>query len=219
MSKKVNLTTQVYEKIKAKILNNKLKPNEYLDEKQICEQLGVSRTPVREALVQLEWEGFVVSNPHRGVSVSDLSLPIILELIHIRKVMEPELLRPYLKHYSRDVLLDFRAKMSAALEEKDMDMLHDLDYAFHRYLYEATKRPHIMKLLSYVCDQSQRIRTQDFYQLRRTEEGAAEHIAMIDALLAGEYDKVPEMLRAHAASMEEKYYQNLLDYFQNQGDR
>ena len=81
--------------------------------------------------------------------------------------MEPELLRPYLKHYSRDVLLDFRAKMSAALEEKDMDMLHDLDYAFHRYLYEATKRPHIMKLLSYVCDQSQRIRTQDFYQLRR----------------------------------------------------
>lgn len=42
---------------------------------------------------------------------------------------------------------------------------------------------------------------------------------MIDALLAGEYDKVPEMLRAHAASMEEKYYQNLLDYFQNQGDR
>ena len=44
MSKKVNLTTQVYEKIKAKILNNELKPNEYLDEKQICEQLGVSRT-------------------------------------------------------------------------------------------------------------------------------------------------------------------------------
>ena len=107
MSKKVNLTTQVYEKIKAKILNNELKPNEYLDEKQICEQLGVSRTPVREALVQLEWEGFVVSNPHRGVSVSDLSLPMILELIHIRKVMEPELLRPYLKHYSRDVLLVF----------------------------------------------------------------------------------------------------------------
>ena len=126
MSKKVNLTTQVYEKIKAKILNNELKPNEYLDEKQICEQLGVSRTPVREALVQLEWEGFVVSNPHRGVSVSDLSLPMILELIHIRKVMEPELLRPYLKHYSRDVLLDFRAKMSAALEEKDMDMLRIL---------------------------------------------------------------------------------------------
>ena len=47
-----------------------------------------------------------------------------------------------LKHYSRDVLLDFRAKMSTALEEKDMDMLHDLDYAFHRYLYEATNRPH-----------------------------------------------------------------------------
>lgn len=70
MSKKVNLTTQVYEKIKAKILNNELKPNEYLDEKQICEQLGVSRTPVREALVQLEWEGFVVSNPASAVSRS-----------------------------------------------------------------------------------------------------------------------------------------------------
>ena len=71
-----------------------------------------------------------------------------------------------------------------------------------------------------MCDQSQRIRTQDFYrQWRRTEEGAAEHIAMHPTPPTGEYDKVPEMLRAHAASMEEKYYQNLLDYFQNQGDR
>lgn len=215
MPKKINLTTQVYEKLKEKILNNELTPNQYLDEKQICEDLGVSRTPVREALVQLEWEGLVVSNPHRGISVSDLSLSTILELIHIRKVLEPELLRPYLRGYSREVLLDFREKISTALENKDMDALHNLDYQFHQYLYEATNRTHVKKLLSYVCDQSQRIRTQDFYQLQRTEEGAVEHIEIIDALLTEEYDKVPDLLRAHAASMEEKYYKNLLDYFQN----
>ena len=100
MSKKDNLTNQVYQDLKYKIINNEILPNAYLDEKKICEDLKVSRTPVREALVKLEWEGLVMSLPQRGIIVSDLSLQTIIELIQIRKVMEPLLLKPYLHCYN-----------------------------------------------------------------------------------------------------------------------
>ena len=67
MSKKDNLTNQVYQDLKYKIINNEILPNAYLDEKKICEDLKVSRTPVREALVKLEWEGLVIDVYKRQV--------------------------------------------------------------------------------------------------------------------------------------------------------
>ena len=108
MAKNDNLTNQVYQSLKKQIINNEVLPNTYLDEKHLCETLGVSRTPVREALARLEQDGLVVSIPRRGVMVSELSLSTILELIHIRKVMEPSLLRPYFRLYDKEVLRDFR---------------------------------------------------------------------------------------------------------------
>ena len=210
VSRKENLATQVYQNLKRQIINNEILPNTYLDEKQLCDSLGVSRTPVREALVRLEWEGLVVSLPQRGIAVSDLSLQTIIELIHVRKAVEPELLKPYLRSYSREVLLDFRAKTEQALRDNDVGTLHALDYAFHKYLYEASNKRHVRKLLSYVCDHSQRIRTQEFYLRQRSISGAKDHIEIIDALLGGEYDRVPGLLREHICRIEQYYHGILL---------
>ncbi len=211
MPRKENLTDQVYQSLKKRIMNNEILPNTYLDEKQICESLGVSRTPVREALVRLEWEGLVTSLPQRGTVVSDLSLQTIIELIHIRKVMEPELLKPYLHCYDKEVLLDFRTKIEQALSNNDIATLHALDYAFHKYLYEASNKRHVVKLLSYVCDQSQRVRTQEFYLRQRSLSGAKDHIEIIDALLLGEYERVPDLLRDHIYRIEQYYHGILLN--------
>lgn len=211
MPRKENLTDQVYQSLKKRIMNNEILPNTYLDEKQICESLGVSRTPVREALVRLEWEGLVTSLPQRGTVVSDLSLQTIIELIHIRKVMEPELLKPYLHCYDKEVLLDFRTKIEQALSNNDIATLHALDYAFHKYLYEASNKRHVIKLLSYVCDQSQRVRTQEFYLRQRSLSGAKEHIKIIDALLQEKYEQVPDLLREHICQIEQYYHGILLN--------
>lgn len=216
MTKKENLANQVYQYLKEKIINNKILPNTYLDEKQICETIGVSRTPVREALGRLEWEGLVISMPQRGVMVSDLSLQTVIELIHIRKVIEPALLKPYFQCYNKDVLIDFRQKIERALEIKEIETLHALDYEFHKYLYEASRRPHVIKLMSYVCDQSQRIRTQEFYLRSRSFSGARDHIRIIDALLDEDYEQVPELLAKHIQSIEQYYHGILLGDFGEQ---
>lgn len=209
MAKNDNLTNQVYQSLKKQIINNEVLPNTYLDEKHLCETLGVSRTPVREALARLEQDGLVVSIPRRGVMVSELSLSTILELIHIRKVMEPSLLRPYFRLYDKEVLRDFRRKQELVLQNDDVETFYTLDYDFHKYLYEATGKRHVIKLLSYVCDQHQRIRSHDFYRWRRLTQGANDHIKIIDALLNDDYDTAYQLLLTHTSEMEE-YYHGLL---------
>ena len=209
MAKSENLTNQVYQNLKDKIINNEVLPNSYLDEKAICEALGVSRTPVREALARLEQDGLVVFLPRRGVMVSDLSLQTIIELIHIRKVMEPALLRPYFRLYDKSVLREFREKQEQALQNDDVETFYKLDYQFHKYRYEGTKKRHIIKLLSYVSDQHQRIRSQDYFRQHRLTKGAKDHIKIIDALLKDEYDLAYQLLLTHTSDMEE-YYHGLL---------
>lgn len=214
MSEKENLTNYVYYSLKKQIINNELLPNTYLDEKQICESLGVSRTPIREALVRLEWEGLVVPAPKRGVMVSELSLQTIIDLIHIRKVMEPGLLKPYLHCYNPEVLLDLRRRCQDVLdniENTQVETLYTLDYEFHKYLCEATQRPHIIKLLTYVCDQSQRIRTQEFYLRRRLIGGVQDHIHIIDALLSENYDLAIQVLTKQVTDLEQYYHRILLN--------
>lgn len=211
MSEKEKLTNQVYQDLKHKIINNEILPNTYLDEKKVCETFGVSRTPVREALSKLEWEGLVISIPQRGVTVADLSLQTIIELIQIRKVMEPSLLKPYLHCYNREVLMDFRSRTERALQEQNYDLLRMLDYDFHKYLYEACNKRHVTKLLSYVSDQFQRIRTQEFYLKQRSISGANGHIEIIDALLNEEFDRVPNLLYEHVRKAEQTYCGILLN--------
>ena len=210
MAKSENLTNQVYQNLKDKIINNEVLPNSYLDEKAICEALGVSRTPVREALARLEQDGLVMFLPRRGVMVSDLSLQTIIELIHIRKVMEPALLRPYFRLYNKSVLREFREKQEQALQNDDVETFYKLDYQFHKYLYEGTKKRHIIKLLSYVSDQHQRIRSQDYFRQRRLTKGAKDHIKIIDALLKDEYDLAYQLLLTHTSDMEEYYHGQLM---------
>ena len=209
MPKNENLTNQVYQTLKNRIINNEIMPNTYLDEKGLCDSLGASRTPVREALARLEQDGLVVSIPQRGVAVSELSLQTILELIHIRKVMEPSLLRPYFRLYDKDVLRTFRERQEQVIRDNDVEAYGLLDYEFHKYLYESTGKRHIIKLLSYVCDQHKRIRTQDFFRWRRLIKGAHAHLNIIDALLADDYDLAYQMLVRHTSEMEE-YYRGML---------
>ena len=102
-----------------------------------------------------------MSLPQRGIIVSDLSLQTIIELIQIRKVMEPLLLKPYLHCYNKEILSDFRSRIEQALQNQDYDMLRTLDYDFHKYLYEACSKRHVNKLLSYVSDQFQKMCIRD----------------------------------------------------------
>lgn len=86
---KQKLDILAYEYIKDKILNNEFKAKDTISEKQIAEELSISKTPVKEALSQLENENFVIINPRKSVSVTEVDLKLIRDVFQVRSRIEP----------------------------------------------------------------------------------------------------------------------------------
>ena len=109
---KKNLDTLAYEYIKNKILNNEYKGKELIYEKEIAEELSISKTPVKEALSRLENEKFVIINPRKSVSVTEINLKLIKDVFQVRSKIEPLLVELTTLSLEKDELkkslLDFK---------------------------------------------------------------------------------------------------------------
>lgn len=208
MQRTEKLTHYIYQELKSKILNNELSPGTYLDETDLSRSFQVSRTPVREALLCLHADGLVTLLPTRGCAVTEVSADTILEILQIRKVIAPRLLRPCFDHYDPEILRSFRNEMKEALESGNTAALPRINYRFHKYLCTGSRTSHTSYLLSYVCDQSQRILTCPEYLRLNLSNGVSDHLKLIDALLSKNYDEAVRILEDHTRPAEE-YYRTL----------
>lgn len=210
MGKKISLKEKAYSSIKEKILYNMYIPNQYLDEKSLCEELHISRTPLREAINKLEFEGLVHTIPQKGIFVTDLSIKFITELFQARKVLEPSIASLAIKNLDKKVLLEFRAETTRLIECNDTLGLNEFDYKFHNYINKNCNNFHLVKLMTYISDQFQRVRTQNFYPEARTMRGATEHLTIIDTIIEEKFDEIPALIKSHISSTESYYFKSLL---------
>lgn len=209
MAKSENLKQKAYTVIKGKILNNELKPNEYLEEKLLCDMLGISRTPIREAISQLAFENLVQIIPHKGIFVADLSVQSVKELFQARHLIEPMILKLSYQNLEADILLSFKERFCLALDQKDYPLLHRLDYEFHQYLSSSCGNSYLMKMMGNISDNFQRVRTQSFFTKERTENGAREHLELIDILIKKDIDQALVLLDKHIFSTEFFFSQSI----------
>lgn len=207
MKKKESLKEQVYKKIKEKIINNEFRPNAPIDENTLCEMLNVSRTPIREALNRLERENFVTLIPQKGARVSDLSIQSIVNIFRVRKAVEPNLIKLacYDIENDKNRLLELKSRMQAAIETENTKELHATDYEFHTFLYTRSDNPILVSIMQLITDHFQRVRTQEVDVLERSITGAHQHIEMIDALVSGDIDKIPELILKHINTNEDYF--------------
>ncbi len=129
-----------YERIKDAIRYAELEPGEPLKETRLSQLLGISRTPVREALQQLVQEGLAEAVPGQAVTVATRSTQDVLDVVHIRSLLEPELTRLVAAAVSVDqleVLEDAMAAMERAAEVQDLTAWAKADAVFHAVLKEA----------------------------------------------------------------------------------
>lgn len=127
--------------IRQAILRGDLKPGQRLMESDIAEQMGMSRAPVREALCQLETEGLVVSEPHRGTFVAELSATDLWEIYTLRAAIESLAVRIVTERASAETLAQLQqavADMVQAAREGDLSRLAALDMSFHEMLCRAS---------------------------------------------------------------------------------
>jgi DNA-binding GntR family transcriptional regulator len=138
-SESENLSQRAYNFIRNKVVERKYRPGEPILESSISDELGISRTPVREALKLLGKESLVTIYPRRGAFVTPISLEKVREIYELREIIEGEIARLVASHIPEDKLLKIEQKLNATKEESDQwgdrnvekavkvgRMLHDL---------------------------------------------------------------------------------------------
>lgn len=187
----------VCESLREAIRKGVLKPGERIMEIKLAEELGVSRTPVREAIRKLELEGYVVMMPRRGTYVADMSIRDINEIFEIRTALESlsnslaaeHITEDELEHLQR--LLVIIGGYIKEYEEGDdheaaMEKIVETDIEFHDLLYYAARNNRLVGIISNLRDQLTRFRTLSMSYPGRLEATLDEHREIVEAIANGD---------------------------------
>jgi len=194
-----SLREQVYEYLREAMNRGELQPNAFLDLNAIAERLGISRTPLREALLQLETQGFVTVLPRRGFRLNPLTLDDIRHYYQIIGALEAAILRDCGGALTRgDVqrMRDLNAAMADAVADDDFDRYYGLNQAFHEiYLGLSDNRAS----LALVRSLKQRLydwpRRAGFIKTWEEHSIAAEHARFLDLLERGAIGEAASFLQ------------------------
>lgn len=152
----INLREQVVEHVRLAIIEGRLKPGDHMVEAQLTEQLGVSRTPLREALILLEREGLVETIPNRGTFVRSFTEEDIEAIFSMRTVLEDfaaERIIDALTKQDYQTLENLITKQAKHIEAGDFKKVRSVDMQFHRYLIERSEHPHLFRSWSEIVAQ------------------------------------------------------------------
>lgn len=179
------LTLKAYLTLKKWIVDLKLRPGEILVVQPLAKQLGLSRTPVREALVRLQQEGLVTEAEGKKFRVAEITLEGVLEICEIRQLMEGHAIRIVARRRSAEQLAELRrlaGDMESALATKDHHRFFEGDLEFHARLISYCGNQTLEELMSHLVEKIQRIRYLALYVGNRLEETIVEHNRIVDAV-------------------------------------
>lgn len=180
-----SLGSRVFHTIREDILSGKYQPNEELKEKTIGEELGVSRTPVREALRQLELEGLVSIIPNKGAYVVGITRKDMQDIYEIRGYLEGLCAKWAACNITKEQLdeldeITFLAEFHA--QKGNAEQLVELDDKFHETLYKASNSKELARVLSDFHHYLQRVRKVSLKDDTRAKQSNKEHLMIVEAL-------------------------------------
>ena len=179
----------IYRRLKGLILDLTLQPLEVLRDTDVARQLGVSRTPVREALRKLEDEGLIESHRNQWTRVSAVKPQHLLEIYPVAQALHVTALRLAFEHLGKEELEALRhanAAMSAAIGRGHPAEALRADAAFHRVIVERAGNPMLTQLVTWLTERLQRIELAYFEEVESGSASAEEHRALIRAIRAGD---------------------------------
>ena len=195
----------VFETLRQKILKGELKPGERLIEVALAQRLGVSRTPVREAIHKLEQEGLVVMAPRKGAQVATISAQSVRDVLEVRKAMECLavcLAISRITPQERIALRQAEEAFAAASRGNDLRLIAQKDEEFHKVIYMATKNPKLDMLLNNLREQMYRYRLEYVKDARAHSILISEHNDIIDKLSKKDEENTKIVIRQHITNQE-----------------
>lgn len=215
-----SLSGRVFRKIREDILSGKYKEHEELKEVAIGEELGVSRTPVREAFRQLELEGLIQIIPNKGAYVTGITAKDVKDIYMIRSLLEGLCARLATEKISKEQMEEMEENIYLAEFHADkghMDQMAELDNRFHDILYEACDSKMLEQLLKDFHQYVLRVRQKTLSTNIRGRESNNEHRHIMEAIKAKDSAKAEALANKHIINAYDNMVKNgLYDVYKDE---
>lgn len=195
----------VFESLREAIIQGLLKPGQRMMELQLAEELGVSRTPVREAIRKLELEGFLVMVPRKGAYVAGITDKDIVDVFEVRAALEAlaaglaaeRITEEEMERLERSVV-----QISQMTAQSNFEALVLEDAEFHEIIYRASRNQRLIQVLTNLHEQVHRFRQTTLSRPERTWEALEEHKQIVDAISGRQIELAQRLAREHVENAE-----------------
>ena len=204
----ITLSDGVYQRLYSAIVSMDMLPGTPIVEKEIAYEEGISRTPVREAVLRLTKEKLVEVVPKSGTFVARIPLSALPEALIARRALESMIVRSATRCASRSQILELRAlleRQREAAERNDMKGFHRADEDFHELLANVGKLPGLWQLVQQVKLQVDRFRRLTLPEAGRMTMVVEEHEAVVAAMEQQDEEKACQKMEAHLSGLQEHF--------------
>lgn len=202
----------VCETLRDAIRKGILRPGERLMEIQLAEELGVSRTPVREAIRKLELEGYVIMMPRRGTYVANLSIRDVNEVFEIRTSLDSlasGLAAERITDEELESLQRLLVLISEYIESNNMEKIVETDMQFHDLLYQASRNTRLVGIIYNLREQLTRFRSTSMSFPGRLKATLDEHRQIVEAIAQGDVKAAQHAAEYHMEKSEQTLLQSM----------
>lgn len=200
MNEYLPLRDVVFHTLRQAILRGNLKPGERLMEIQLAQKLGVSRTPIREAIRKLELEGLVLTIPRRGAEVAEITEKNMQDVLEVRKSLEALAIQLACERMTATDIEELKKKnieFQASLSTKDVTKIAEADVQFHDVIFAATDNQRLIQLLNNLREQMYRFRVEHLKNEDWYPQLIEEHGKIIKYLETRQKEKAMEIINRH----------------------
>ena len=193
----------VFNTLRQAILRGDLVPGERLMELQLAAKLGVSRTPIREAIRMLEQEGLAITIPRKGAIVAGMTEKDMQDVLEIREALEELSVQVACDKITEEEIAELQKNMKNfehSLKSGDLKKMAQADVEFHDVIYRATDNPKLISMLNNLREQMYRYRVEYLKNPQNHEQLLKEHEAIYKGIVEKDKDAVTEMIRKHISN-------------------
>ena len=205
MNEYLPLRDVVFNTLRDAILKGELEPGERLMEIQLAERLGVSRTPIREAIRKLELEGLVLMIPRKGAEVAKISEKSLRDVLEVRRSLEELAAELACQRMDAEALKDLEDAQKAfiqAVESGETMTMAEADEHFHDVIYMGTGNTRLVQILNNLREQMYRYRLEYIKDAEKRQILLVEHESILRAIRSRHVAEAKEAVRAHIDNQE-----------------
>ena len=200
MNEYLPLRDVVFNTLRQAILRGELKPGERLMEIQLANKLGVSRTPIREAIRKLELEGLVLMIPRKGAEVAEITEKSLRDVLEVRRALEELSVQLACEKITKEEIRELERvakEFQQVVKSSDITEIAEVDVRFHDIIYTATDNQKLIQLLNNLREQMYRYRVEYMKRDGVFPQLIAEHEAIIRHIENNEKEKATEVMCRH----------------------